>query len=85
MAKESDPRVAALGLHIRGIREGAGLSQAELARRSGISRMSLHTLEAGTGGSPNFSTLLWVADALGVGVHLLIPKSRPMPPRGERT
>ena len=71
---EQDPRVVALGMHVRALRKGAGLSQSELARRAGISRMSLHTLETGTG-SPNFGTLLDIADGLGVAVHTLIPRT----------
>ena len=70
----ADPRVRELGAHVRRIREGLGLTQSEVARRAEISRTSLHTLEAGTGGSPNYSTLLDVADALGVAIHMLIPK-----------
>lgn len=75
MAQPStDPRVRELGAHVRRLREGIGLTQTEVARRADISRTSLHTLEAGVGGSPNYSTLLDVADALGVAIHMLIPR-----------
>lgn len=76
MAQPSaDPRVRDLGAQVRSVRERIGMSQSEAARRAGVSRTSLHSLEAGTGGSPNYTTLLGVADALGVHVHSLIPKS----------
>lgn len=75
MARQSaDTRVRELGAHVRGVREGIGMSQSEVARRANLSRTSIHSLEAGTGGSPNYSTLIKVADALGVAVHTLVPK-----------
>lgn len=75
MAQPSaDPRVRKLGAHVRAERERLGVSQSEVARRSELSRTSLHSLELGIGGSPNFSTLLAIADALGVPVSTLIPQ-----------
>lgn len=49
------------------------MTQVALARRAGISRMSLYSLEAGSG-RPNYRTLLALADALDVAVHTMIPK-----------
>jgi transcriptional regulator with XRE-family HTH domain len=68
-----DPRLQQLGAHIRQLRVRAGASQADISRRTGLSRTSIHHLEQGDG-NPTFATLLNVADALGVGVHMLIPK-----------
>ncbi|MCW2961177.1 MAG: transcriptional regulator, family [Thermoleophilia bacterium] len=62
-----------LGERVRRIREGAGLSQSQLATKAGISRTSLHMVEAGTG-NPRYGTLLALADALGIGIHVLIPR-----------
>ena len=41
------PELEKFGQRVRRMREDAGLSQSELARRSGIDRPSLHRLEAG--------------------------------------
>ena len=62
-----------LGEHVRSVREGAGLSQSALARMAGVSRTSIHSLETGSG-NPRVSTLLAIADAIGVQAHLLVPR-----------
>lgn len=58
-----DPRVIDIGQRVAHRRKAQEMSQAELARRAGLSRTSVHTLEAGTG-CPNVGTLLIVADVL---------------------
>jgi transcriptional regulator with XRE-family HTH domain len=57
-----------LGQHIRSLREGAGLSRAELARRAGIPASTLRGWE-GDRGFPNLPALLRRAAALGVPVE----------------
>ena len=50
---------------IKDARIRAGLSQAELARRSGISQPSLHDLESGKSKTARSTTLVHLAEALG--------------------
>lgn len=71
-----DPRVLALGSHIRRLRSGLGISASELAQRSGLSRTALWKIESGTG-NPTYTTILEIADALGVSEHMLIPPRSP--------
>ncbi|MGB8635787.1 MAG: helix-turn-helix transcriptional regulator [Rhodanobacteraceae bacterium] len=54
---------ADLGSRLRELRKGMGLSQAELARDSGISERSIRNLEKGEGSS--IHTLVLVLKALG--------------------
>lgn len=50
----------------------AGLTRAELARRSGVDRHTITRLERGTAkGAPRASTLAALASALGADVHVL--------------
>jgi DNA-binding XRE family transcriptional regulator len=53
------------GQHLRGLREAAGLSRAELARRSGVPVSTLRNWEADRG-MPGLPAALWLAEALGV-------------------
>ncbi len=55
----------ATGSYIRSLREGAGLSQRELARRLGCQQPAIARLEGGQV-SPNMRTLERIADALGL-------------------
>jgi len=55
----------ATGSYIRRLREAAGLSQRELARRLGCQQPAIARLEAGQV-SPNMRTLERIADALGL-------------------
>ncbi|CEP67838.1 Cro/C1-type helix-turn-helix domain [Moorella glycerini] len=55
------------GARIKQLRETAGLSQNELARRAGIAQSSLSYLETGAK-SPNVETLLHICKALGITV-----------------
>lgn len=60
---------------IRQLRERAGLTQGELARRSGTSQPAIARLESGEG-SPNLATLDRLAKAAGFGLELrLVPQS----------
>lgn len=57
---------------VREIREGQGLSQAELARRAGLSRQALSAIEAGRY-LPNVAVALRLAQALSCWVEDLFP------------
>ena len=59
------------GQRIKMLREAAGLSVAELARRIGIRQPSLWQLEEGVSKNPRASTLLRLADALNASPEWL--------------
>jgi putative molybdopterin biosynthesis protein len=59
-------------------RRAVGLSQEELARRTGISRQALSAIEAGRH-SPRVGVALALADALGCGVEELFAKDEAAP------
>ncbi len=62
------------GTRIRAAREAAGLTQAELARRAGMSRAQLHQLETDWRGRvPDVRTVRKLADELGVAWADLYP------------
>jgi transcriptional regulator with XRE-family HTH domain len=56
------------GQHLRGLREGAGLSRAELSRKAGVPASTLRHWEAGQG-FPGLPALIRLAAALGVPVE----------------
>jgi transcriptional regulator with XRE-family HTH domain len=58
------------GSHLRGLREGAGLSRAELARQARVPATTLRGWE-GDRGFPTLPALLRLAGALGVPVERL--------------
>jgi HTH-type transcriptional regulator/antitoxin HipB len=58
-----------LGAAVRGRRTSLGLSQAEVARRAGVSRPWLSNIEAGKP-SAEFGRILRLLDALDLSVHL---------------
>ena len=60
-----------MGYRIREIREAQGLSQSELAEKSGIARATIWRLETGENEETTTKTLLKIADALGVTVSEL--------------
>lgn len=57
-------------------RQAAGLSQAGLAERAGLSRMALQKLEAGSS-DPRLSSVLELARALGMELMLVPASLRP--------
>lgn len=64
---------------LRRIREEAGLSQAQLARESGVDRATINKIEQGKR-SPSIATLESLSRALGVEVADFFPKSQsPLP------
>jgi HTH-type transcriptional regulator / antitoxin HipB len=58
-----------LATAIRGRRTDLGMSQAELAKRAGVSRKWIYEFEAGKP-TAEFGLLLRVLDALGLGIEL---------------
>ncbi len=63
--------LAAVAANLRGLREEAGISLGELARRAGIAKSTVSQLEAGTG-NPSVETLWALAVALGVPFGRLV-------------
>jgi DNA-binding XRE family transcriptional regulator len=63
-------RIMGFGHHLRGLREAARLSRAELARRAGISASTLRSWE-GDRGFPGVRAGLRLAEALGVTLERL--------------
>ena len=61
-----------LGDRIRRVREHYGMSQAELARRIGISKNSMHLIEANKTPDPAASKVRAVADVLHVSADYLL-------------
>jgi transcriptional regulator with XRE-family HTH domain len=80
------------GRHLRSLREGAGLSRAELARRAAVPASTLRGWERDRG-FPNLPALLRLAGALGVPVERLAEgvedpaeeEGEPVPRRSLRT
>lgn len=60
------------GNHLKALREKRGLSQGELARRSGVSWSYISFLEAGKRKSPSVKIILALAGALAVSVEELL-------------
>jgi transcriptional regulator with XRE-family HTH domain len=73
----ADEAIAAVGRRLRERRDAAGLSLAELARRSGVARATLTSLEAGDG-NPTLETLYALANALGAPLSDLIAGPAPV-------
>lgn len=59
---------ARLGNHLKALRTAAGLTQAELAERVGVSRKTINTVENGVF-TPSATLALLLARALGVPVE----------------
>jgi transcriptional regulator with XRE-family HTH domain len=79
------------GRHLRGLREGAGLTRAELARQASVPASTLRGWE-GDRGFPSLAALLRLAGALGVPVERLAEgvedpaeEGEPVPRRGRGT
>ena len=65
-----------LGARLRELRLAAGLTQAELARRTGIHRPNIARVEAGRH-TPSLETLARIANAIGVSTtHVLVARER---------
>ena len=77
-----------VGSRIRELREAAGMTQHALAVAAGLHVSIVTQLEQGTATDPRLSTLLKLANALGVGVERLtaglgieLPEPRRRPKR----
>lgn len=70
MARRVEPQVG-LGLAIRQLREGAGLSQEEVAHRADLHPTWISKLESGRA-NPALGTVVRVAEALGVKASELL-------------
>jgi transcriptional regulator with XRE-family HTH domain len=57
-----------MGYRIKEIRESKNMSQEELARKSGVSRVTISGIENGTTRATTTTTLVKLAKALGVTV-----------------
>lgn len=68
--------VSEIGARIRAARRDAGLTQAELAERSGLNRSFLGAMERGVRNS-SLETLFEVAKALKVEAQSLVPPGMP--------
>lgn len=75
--KTYDDRMKTLGERIKSIRTRLGLSKVEFCRRIGMS--STHILNCENGRGMNVSTLMLIADALGVPASTLLEDGDPLP------
>ena len=73
-----DRELRQLGRAVRGAREKAALSQAQLAENAGLTIRPLRELEAGRS-SPSLSTILAIAEALSVSLDELVAAARARP------
>ena len=92
MARDYERAAQMLGLKVRAAREARGLSQDELASRTGISRNQVQNIEhsrnnardATTGrpgpGNARLDTIFILAEVLDVDVAYLVDPSRPITP-----
>jgi len=68
---DGDGRGAQLGARLREARQTAGLSQQELASRSGVNLDTLRAIEQGRTQNPGIFTVRQLALRLGVGLDEL--------------
>ena len=69
-----------VGKRIRALRVERRINASELARRAGIGRATLWRVEADPECDPTLSTLVKIADALGVPVTALLDNGAPPAP-----
>jgi transcriptional regulator with XRE-family HTH domain len=83
---ESFPSASSVGQRIRRLRFDSGLSLTEVARRAGISKGYLSTIENDVASRidgprrPSGETLRRIADVLSVGIADLVGDETPIPP-----
>jgi transcriptional regulator with XRE-family HTH domain len=75
MSERSDRSAAHLAANLRRLREERGLSQQQMAERSGVPRPTWTSLESGNA-NPTLAVLSKAADALGVSIEELIGPPR---------
>ncbi len=71
-AYEEELQAYQIGEKLRVLRQGRGISQAQLASQCGIAQPNISRLEAGTAGTPKLETLQKIAEALGLQISVLI-------------
>ena len=69
-----------LGECIRREREQRGMSQAELARRIGVSKNTMNMIEESKIADPRFSRVLAIARQLDMSLDALVHGASPPPP-----
>lgn len=67
--------VVTLGERIASLRERRGMTQYALANKAGFHQSQLQKIEKGITKDPGFSTILAIAEALGVGLDALASDS----------
>ena len=67
----------ALGEHIREARTRYGMSQAELARRIGVSKTAMNDIEQGKTVNPGVLHVVAIADTLRLSVDALLGREEP--------
>ena len=72
----------AISVRLKDLRESAGLSQQEVAMRADLSLSLVAKLEQGKKGDPRASTLLALAEALGVKPGAILEDLFPRPSAG---
>jgi transcriptional regulator with XRE-family HTH domain len=68
-----------VGARIRAARKAAGLTQEAVAYRAGVTAKAYGDLERGTVKDPHYSTLLGIAEAVGVPVEELVREEGKVP------
>lgn len=68
--------VISLGYRIKEAREAAGISQTELALKSGVSRATIWALESNNEHVTTTKTLIKIGKALGVSLESLFSPNR---------
>ena len=74
----TDSRLRRLGETISNERRLRGLSQEQLAARAGMSEDGLKGIEQGRRGDPRLSSVLKIAEALGMTLDELLSEPGPM-------
>jgi transcriptional regulator with XRE-family HTH domain len=83
LAAEAGELGRLIGNRVRHHRTGRGWTLDELARRSGVSKRMLSSIEQGSA-NPSIATLLRISDALGAGLPGLVDAGRPAAARVTR-
>jgi transcriptional regulator with XRE-family HTH domain len=76
--------VSRIGERVRELRVAAGLSQQALSNAAGLSTSVVSQLEQGTNLDPRLSTLLALADAMGVTLDELAGRTPPVEAPADR-
>lgn len=72
LAEKGGERMANLAINIRKLRGNLGISQEELARRSGTTLATINRIETETQINPKLETIQKIAEGLGITVTKLL-------------